>query len=310
MKSYFFTFILTVLFLATTFTASLAQIEWTKYDDPATTNPPYAQSDPVWGIGLPGELISPFVYFDGITYNMWYGDYDGTNIRISLATSTDGINWTDSTNNPVLEPGPNGSWDDQGVGTGSVLFDGTTYHLWYDGYNAGIITRIGYATSLNRVNWTKDTLNPVLDVDPPVSWDDDFVGLCCVIIDNTDSKYKMWYTGGSSALTGDIGYATSLLTALEEIDTKQYPNGFTLKQNYPNPFNPVTMINYQLPRTNHVELTIYNLLGQKVATLVSGKQKAGDHQVAWYASGFASGVYYYQLMAGEYKDVKKMILFR
>jgi hypothetical protein len=88
------------------------------------------------------------------------------------------------------------------------------------------------------------------------------------------------------------------------------PKDCILSQNYPNPFNPLTMINYQLPKTTHVELTIYNLLGQKVATLVSGKQKAGDHQVAWYASGFASGVYYYQLMAGEYKDVKKMILLR
>ncbi len=88
------------------------------------------------------------------------------------------------------------------------------------------------------------------------------------------------------------------------------PLEYSLSQNYPNPFNPLTMINYQLPKTNYVELTIYNLLGQKVATLVSGKQKAGNHQVEWDASRFASGVYYYQLMAGDYREVKKMILLR
>jgi hypothetical protein len=88
-----------------------------------------------------------------------------------------------------------------------------------------------------------------------------------------------------------------------------------LHQNYPNPFNPKTIINYELPITKYVELSIYNLLGQKVATLVSQKQKAGSHQVEWDASGFGSGVYYYRIevidlagRTGEFVDVKKMIL--
>jgi hypothetical protein len=88
------------------------------------------------------------------------------------------------------------------------------------------------------------------------------------------------------------------------------PSEFALKQNYPNPFNPSTVINYELPTTNFVELSIYNLLGQKVATLVSQEQRTGYHKVKWDASGFASGVYYYQLKAGEFQDVKKMILIR
>jgi len=88
------------------------------------------------------------------------------------------------------------------------------------------------------------------------------------------------------------------------------PKRYALNQNYPNPFNPVTKINYQLPITNYVELSIYNLLGQKVATLVSEKQKTGYHHVEWDASNHASGVYYYQIKAGEFQDVKKMILLR
>jgi hypothetical protein len=88
------------------------------------------------------------------------------------------------------------------------------------------------------------------------------------------------------------------------------PIEFALQQNYPNPFNPSTMINYQLPMISDVELSIYNLLGQKIKTLVSERQEAGSHQVEWDASGFSSGVYYYKINAGEYQAVRKMILVR
>jgi hypothetical protein len=88
------------------------------------------------------------------------------------------------------------------------------------------------------------------------------------------------------------------------------PIAFKLDQNYPNPLNPKTIINYELPITNYVDLGIYNLLGQKLVTLVSEKQNTGHHQVEWDASGFASGIYYYRIEAGEFVDVKKMILLR
>jgi hypothetical protein len=89
-----------------------------------------------------------------------------------------------------------------------------------------------------------------------------------------------------------------------------HPETIILHENYPNPFNPVTKINYQLPVRNYVELSIYNSLGQKVATLVTEQQNVGNYQVEWDASGFASGVYLYQLRAGEFVAVKKMILLR
>ena len=88
------------------------------------------------------------------------------------------------------------------------------------------------------------------------------------------------------------------------------PLSFSLSQNYPNPFNPTTKINYELPMTNYVNLSVYNLLGQEVITLVDEKQNAGYYQVQWDASRFASGVYYYRIEAGEFVDVKKMILLR
>ena len=100
------------------------------------------------------------------------------------------------------------------------------------------------------------------------------------------------------------------VASIEQHKEQKLPEKFVLHQNYPNPFNPTTIINYELPITNEVELSIYNLLGQKVVTLVSKKQIAGHHQVEWDASGFASGVYYYRIEAGEFVDVKKMVLLR
>jgi len=115
-----------------------------------------------------------------------------------------------------------------------------------------------------------------------------------------------WAVGGN----GQILRTEDGINWIDQKSRKTYPNKFSLSQNYPNPFNPKTIINYELPITNYLELSIYNLLGQKVVTLVSEKQKAGYHQVEWNASGFASGIYYYSIKAGEFQDVKKMILLR
>jgi len=97
--------------------------------------------------------------------------------------------------------------------------------------------------------------------------------------------------------------------ALENISLHT-PAKFELQQNYPNPFNPTTAIGYRLSAVNDVELSVYSLLGQKVATLVSKRQNAGHHQVEWDASEFSSGVYYYRIETGEFRAVKKMILLR
>ncbi len=88
------------------------------------------------------------------------------------------------------------------------------------------------------------------------------------------------------------------------------PIEYALKQNYPNPFNPKTVINYQLPMTSDVKLDVYNLLGQKVTTLVSERMEAGYYQVEWDASGFSSGIYFYKIQAGMFNEVRKMILLR
>jgi hypothetical protein len=95
-----------------------------------------------------------------------------------------------------------------------------------------------------------------------------------------------------------------------QVEDLSFPQSYHLAQNYPNPFNPTTKINYELPITNYVELSIFNTLGQRVTTLVSEIQKAGHYQVEWDARRFSTGVYYYVLRAGEFRDIKKMLILK
>jgi hypothetical protein len=100
------------------------------------------------------------------------------------------------------------------------------------------------------------------------------------------------------------------ITAIDKSD-HQLPVTYFLEQNYPNPFNPRTVIRWQLAGGSNVELSVYNLLGRKVATLVSERQEAGYYQITWDASGFACGVYLYRIMTDVgYIENKKMILLR
>ncbi len=99
-----------------------------------------------------------------------------------------------------------------------------------------------------------------------------------------------------------------VITSVNE--TKLNINNFDLIQNYPNPFNPSTTIEFTLPKTENVELKVYNILGKEVATLVSNKLNSGNHTYQFDGRNLASGVYYYQLVAGDYREVKKMILLR
>jgi hypothetical protein len=99
------------------------------------------------------------------------------------------------------------------------------------------------------------------------------------------------------------------MTWIAESDP-QLANEFWLGQNYPNPFNPRTTIKYQLAKQSEIELSVYNLLGQKIAVLLKTVQVAGNYELEFNAGNLPSGIYYYRIEAGEYHDVKKMIIIK
>jgi N-acetylmuramoyl-L-alanine amidase len=101
---------------------------------------------------------------------------------------------------------------------------------------------------------------------------------------------------------------TELATGVDAADER--PAAFTLDQNYPNPFNPATTIGYELPSATFVTLDVFDVLGRRVATLVSGVQQAGAHRVRWDARGIASGEYFCRLTAGGRSLVRSLYLLR
>ncbi len=109
----------------------------------------------------------------------------------------------------------------------------------------------------------------------------------------------------------DIGAdETDIISGIEPVSTTTIPNDYNLYQNYPNPFNPSTTIEFALPAPGFVTLSIFNILGEKVATLVSENLVAGNYKYHWNAKGMTSGVYLYKLEAGNNILVRKMILLR
>jgi hypothetical protein len=88
------------------------------------------------------------------------------------------------------------------------------------------------------------------------------------------------------------------------------PEEYALHQNYPNPFNPSTRISYELTRTRHVALTVYDVLGREVATLVDGMQTTGNHNATFDGSELASGIYLCRLQIGEWSQTRKLVLLK
>ncbi len=124
----------------------------------------------------------------------------------------------------------------------------------------------------------------------------------------TDRRIRV-ATHGNGAYIRDL---VSETTGLEPEGTR-IPRAYHLGQNYPNPFNPATMISYELPTESTVDLSIYNMSGQKVRALVSGRKAGGTHQVQWDGRDergipVASGVYLYRLDAGTFSETRKMVL--
>ena len=100
------------------------------------------------------------------------------------------------------------------------------------------------------------------------------------------------------------------LTSLDQEPEAGILQSFQLEQNYPNPFNPVTNIAFYIPHNDFVTLKIYNLLGEEVTELIAQNLNSGNHSLQFNATNFASGVYFYQLTAGNFRQVRKMLLLR
>jgi hypothetical protein len=114
---------------------------------------------------------------------------------------------------------------------------------------------------------------------------------------------------GSYFLLDDL--SLSGVAGLPQTAATTVPNEFSLSQNYPNPFNPSTSIRFTLAKSTNVSLIIYNTVGQEVARLADNKNMtAGEHTISWTAEDLPNGVYFYRLVAGNFDQIRKMILIK
>jgi hypothetical protein len=122
-----------------------------------------------------------------------------------------------------------------------------------------------------------------------------------------EEKFEGSFLDLKGAIVNGVQYGT--LVGVDD-PKNQLPAGYRLEQNFPNPFNGSTAIAYELPRASHVTLSVYDLLGRKIATVLDGPQTGGKHNVSFDANGFSSGVYIYRLSAGNFVETHMMTMMK
>ncbi len=126
--------------------------------------------------------------------------------------------------------------------------------------------------------------------------------------DSTKYTYRVY--AQNSDTTSDYSNLAQVTTITKILSELEIPKSYTLSQNYPNPFNPTTKIKFALPERAKVNLSIFNVLGEKVAELVNGEVETGYHETQWNATSHPSGIYLYQLTTGRFREVRKMIMIK
>ena len=132
----------------------------------------------------------------------------------------------------------------------------------------------------------------------------------------TDVSGNAYVTGWSEGVGSGYDFATIKYSSTTGVKTylDEFPSNYVLRQNYPNPFNPITKIKFQIPDFGFVNLKVYDVLGNEIATLVNEELPAGEYEIEFNTSTInhhpSSGIYFYQLKAGEFIQTKKMILLK
>jgi len=209
------------------------------------------------------------------------------------ASENGGATWTPVSGN--LEEQPDGSGSGPSVRWVSILYV-DDQPIYFAGTSVGLFS----TTNLNGMEtiWTNEGASTIGNL----------------VIDMIDVRQSDGFVVVGTHGNGVYStYITDLPSYIEE--PLDYPTAFNLYPAYPNPFNSETTIAYQLPVTGHVSLKIYNALGEKVRTLVNGKQSTGHHQFRWdgkndLGQSVSSGLYLYRIHAGDFQAVMKLIIVK
>jgi CubicO group peptidase (beta-lactamase class C family) len=181
-------------------------------------------------------------------------------------------------------------------------------------YNEGVVTdHISLSIDYGNLDSNALTVGPLtfdlvagssqqvsVSVDPSSMNDTTYYRLKIVIHSDNDLILP-------AVLTERIYFSNNMPSGITDEKSDYLPSQYLLFQNNPNPFTNTTMIRYQLPEACEVRLSIYNLLGQEIATLINEYQTAGKHEIKWSAEGLPSGVYFCQLQGSNFNETKELI---
>jgi hypothetical protein len=238
------------------------------------------------------------VSFGTNAHIIWVDTRDGNREIYYKRSADEGLTWsadTRLTNNPGFTYLP------------TFCISGNILHIvWRDDRDGN--NEIYYKRSVDAgLSWGNDirlTNNSAVSYSPSVSASNSLTHV--VWYDQRDGNYEVYYKKDP---TGNINGLSNPSTEI--------PEEYSLEQNYPNPFNPTTNIEFSIPKSGHVNLTIYDVMGREVETLVNYELKAGTYKADWSASKYPSGVYFYRiaihsdkLSSGEFVQTKKMILIK
>ncbi|MBN1632859.1 MAG: T9SS type A sorting domain-containing protein [Ignavibacteria bacterium] len=238
---------------------------------------------------------------------MWFGAFFGNAYR----TTNNGINWTShettgingfilafhfnslslglaSSTNMIRSTDAGSSYFPLSVpGLGNITaIEGSGTEFWY------VRGDKTYRSTDSGENWA------VVNINTNTQRDIDFP-------DNSTGCRTGWVVGHA----GTITKITVTLTGIEN-NQNEFPENYSLKQNYPNPFNPVTNISYSLPKAGYVKISVFDISGREIQTVVNEFKNAGTHIVSLNASDFSSGLYFYKMTSADYSETKSMILLK
>jgi len=275
------------------------------------------------------------------------GNGGGNGVYLS---TNNGTNWTQTSLNDqgVTGLGVNGNNIFAGTGDNNIYLSSNNGASWTQ--SSSNITGVAYSLAANGDNVFAGTFNPIsgvyLSTDNGTSWNqtslnNQYVWSLAVSGNNVfagtlGSGVYVSTNGGASwmqwnkSLGNDTVYALCIfnnyifagtygnsvyrrplgeLVSIQPI-SEQIPAHYALEQNYPNPFNPTTKFKIQLSKLSDTRVTVYDVLGREVEILVNQQLKPGTYEVEWNAANVPSGVYFYQLTAGEFSQTNKMILIK
>jgi hypothetical protein len=224
-------------------------------------------------------------------------------------STDDGQTWSQGirVNQDALNNGKNQFFPSICVDTG-----GGINVLYYDNRNYGCDS--SYDVYLSRSTdggntWNDYKMSTQSFKPHPVPGSSVYWGDFITIIAVNNKLYCSWMADYTGLYQAWMRIQDITTIGIKQINS-EVPDKYSLSQNYPNPFNPSTNIKYQIPNNGFVKLTVFDILGHNVETLVNQKQSAGTYEVEWDGSKYPSGVYFYQFKTESYSQTKKLMLVK